>query len=80
MARIEGLRDEDAGFLKRFVFRTAKAQLGDVPAPLRVMARNGAVMWGAALFQLGFDRAKRVDSRLKTLVSLKAASMVGCLF
>ena len=80
MSRIDGVSDQEAGFVRRNVFKTAAKQLGAVPEPLRVMAKSGGTMWAAGLFQLCFDRAKTVDPKLKTLASLKAASMIGCLF
>ncbi len=80
MARIEGIDDDRAGLAQRFVFRQAARRTGAVPEPLRLMARSAGTMWGAGLFQLGFDRARRVEPRLKTLACLKAASMIGCVF
>ena len=44
------------------------------------MARSGGTMWGAGLFQTAFERADRVDRKLKTLACLKAASLIGCVF
>jgi hypothetical protein len=80
MARIDGLEDEQATFMQRFVFRTAARQSGAVPNPLRIMARSPAVMWAASLFQIGFDRARTLQPRHKDLACLKAASMIGCVF
>ena len=80
MARIKGTSDREASFFQRFIFRTAAKQAGAVPEPLRIMAKSGGVMLGAGLFQTGFDRAKSVEPKLKFLASLKAASMIGCLF
>lgn len=80
MARIEGVSNEAASFLQRFIFRTAAKQTGAVPDPLRIMARSNGLMWGAGLFQTGFDRAQTIEPKIKDLVSLKAASMIGCLF
>ena len=80
MARIKGIQDDEAGFIQRFVFRTAAKQAGAVPDPLRIMARSSGTMWAAGGFQIGFDRAKRVEPKLKFLASLKAASMIGCVF
>jgi hypothetical protein len=80
MSRVNGVQDDEASFMQRFVFRTAAKQVGAVAEPLRVMAKSGGVMWGAGLFQVSFDRAKTVDAKLKTLASLKASSMIGCLF
>jgi hypothetical protein len=80
MSRIKGLQDDEAGFVQRNVFRMAGKQLGAVPEPLRVMAKSGGVLWAAGAFQICFDRAKSVEPKIKVLASLKAASMVGCLF
>ena len=80
MSRIDGLADEDASFLQKRVFAAAAKQAGAVPEPLRVMAKSSATMWGAGLFQVGFDRARSVPAKLKTLACLKAASMIGCVF
>lgn len=80
MARIDGVRDEEASFVQRRVFGVAAKQAGAVPDPLRIMAKSSGTMWGAGLFQMGFDRAQSVPARLKTLACLKVASMVGCVF
>lgn len=80
MARVEGIQDEQASLLQRFVFRTAARQTGAVPEPLRIMAHSGATMWAAGFFQTGFERARSVEPGLKTLACLKAASMIGCVF
>ena len=80
MARIEGIEDRDAGFLTKRVFAAAAKQAGAVPAPLRIMAKSTATMWGAGLLETSLDRAKAMPARLKTLACLKAASMIGCVF
>lgn len=80
MARIDGIRDDEASFLRRAIFRIAARQAGAVPEPLRIMARSGGTMFAAGSFQLAFDRASSVEPGLKTLAGLKAASMIGCVF
>jgi hypothetical protein len=80
MSRIEGLKDSEAGFIVGRIFKAAGKMRGAIPEPLRLMARNGGVLWAAVGFELGFGRAKSLDDKIKSLVSLKAASMVGCLF
>ncbi len=80
MARIDGLSDEEVGFITRRVFGVAGTQLGGVPDPLRIMARSGSTMWASGLFQLVFDRAHSVEPKLKILACLKAASLIGCVF
>ena len=80
MARIDGISDEEASFMTKRVFAAAAAQTGAVPDPLRIMAKSGGTMWGAGFFEIAIGRAKSVPERLKTLVCLKTASMVGCVF
>jgi len=80
MARIEGVSDREAKLMTRVVFRGAKGRVGKVTEPLRIMAKSPPIMWAAGLFELGLARGKSVDSRLKALASLKAASMIGCVF
>ncbi len=80
MPRIEGLQDKDAGFIFRRIFKAAGKVRGAVPEPLRLMARNRGVMWAAVGYELGIGRAKSLDGKIKSLASLKAASMIGCLF
>ena len=80
MARLEGIRDDEAGVVQRAVFRAARRRAGQVPEPLRIMARSAGVMWAAGGFELGLGRARAVDPALKDLASLKVASLVGCVF
>lgn len=80
MSRIEGLKDNEAGFIVRQVFKQAAKVAGAVPEPLRLMARNSGVISAAVGFELGFGRAKSLDDKIKQLATLKAASMVGCVF
>ncbi len=80
MARIEGISDDNASFIQKRVFGIAAKGIGEVPDPLRIMAHSSGTMWGAGLFQMGFDRATSIEARLKDLVCLKAASMIGCVF
>ena len=80
MTKRQGVTDQEAGLQQRLVFRGAKARRGAVPEPLRLMARSAGLMWAASFFELCFGRARRVDANLKSLASLKAAGLVGCVF
>ncbi len=80
MARITGVSDTDASLIKRGVFKGAKGKLGQVPEPLRIMAHSSGTLWADALFEIAIDRARALDTQLKTLASLKVASMIGCVF
>ena len=80
MTKRQGVTDQEAGLQQRLVFRGAKARRGAVPEPLRLMARSSGLMWAASFFELCFGRARRLDASLKSLASLKAAGLVGCVF
>lgn len=80
MARIRGISDEEASFFTRQVFRKAADPGGRVPDPLRLMAHSSPTMWSAGLFQTVFERAQRVEPKLKILACLRASSMIGCVF
>jgi AhpD family alkylhydroperoxidase len=58
----------------------ARRRVGRVPAPVGIMAHHRAVLAAAMGFELGLERARDVDVKLKELAVLKAASLVGCRF
>ena len=78
--RIEGVAQNKAGFLARLTYRFSRRRFGKVADPLKVMAHHHRVLFGASMFELAMDRAKRVEPRLKELAQIKAATLVGCPF
>lgn len=80
MARMNGVSDEQAGFLTGQVFRASKQRLGVIPDPLRIMAHSKPTMFAAGFFELAWGKATSVDPVLRDLCQLKVASMVGCVF
>lgn len=80
MARMKGVSDAEASLIKRCVFKGAKSKVGQVPEPLRIMAHSSGTLWANALFEISIDRARAMNTNLKSLASLKVASLVGCVF
>jgi hypothetical protein len=80
MARIEGVPAERAGLLVRFAYWFTRRSVGKVVEPLAIAAHHGAIFQGYSAYEFALTRAKKVPVRLKTLASLKAGSLVGCLF
>ncbi len=74
--RIIGI--QEGGPLLRLVFRKVKRDYGRVPDPLKVSARHPDVLRAYGAFEWSLDRARLVDSRLKDLAGLKAATVSGC--
>ncbi len=90
MARIEGVAQDQAGAIVsvvyRFVRRGTKKMTGRDAAhgngiePLEIWARRPKMMSGMGKFQGAVRKGTAVDDRLKYLVELKGAQMIGCEF
>lgn len=80
MARIEGVPENRAGLVARFIYRKARRRLGKVPTPVAVVAHHPNLPLGYGMFELAQQRSRLVNLRLKSLAQLKAATLIGCLF
>ncbi|SRR5581483_7186240 len=90
MARIQGVSREDAGpmvkLVYRFMRRGMKKLTGREPArgsgiePVEVWAHQPKMMSGMGKFQGAVRKGDSVDERVKNLVELKGAQMIGCEF
>lgn len=69
------------GFLRRLrvltgVMRRVRSQ--GTPELLRILRRRPALAMGVSSYELGLMASGKVEERLKSLASLKVASLVGC--
>jgi alkylhydroperoxidase family enzyme len=90
MARIQGVPQDQAGpilkLVYRFMRRGMKQMTGRAAAhgsgiePIEVWAREPKMMRGMGKFQQAVRKANGVDERIKKLVELKGAQMIGCEF
>jgi AhpD family alkylhydroperoxidase len=90
MARIQGVSKSKAGPMVRLVYRlgprmmkklTGRApQSGSGLEPMEVWAHQPKMMMGMGKFNQAVRKGKSVDERLKNLVELKGAQMIGCEF
>jgi AhpD family alkylhydroperoxidase len=91
VARIDGVPAADAGLKVKLVYwfmRKGMAKLtGRAPAtgrsgiePIEVWAHQPRLLSGMGKFQQAVRTAQTVDGRLKNLVELKGAQMIGCEF
>jgi alkylhydroperoxidase family enzyme len=88
MARIQGVPPDQAGpvvrLVYRFMRRGMKRMTGRAPArgdgiePLEIWAHQPKMMSGMGKFQQAVRKGDAVDERLKNLVELKGAQMIGC--
>ena len=78
--RIAGLEPKETPWTVRPIYFALRRLFGRILTPYTVLARRSAILW-AAVFQTGaFEGSKSVEGRLKRLVSLRAAQMIGCPF
>jgi 4-carboxymuconolactone decarboxylase len=90
MARIQGVSKSEAGPMVRLVYRlgprmmkklTGRApQTGSGMEPMEIWAHQPKMMVGMGTFNQAVRKGKSVDERLKNLVELKGAQMIGCEF
>jgi len=90
MARIQGVRQEQAGPIVKLVYRFMRkgmkkltgreAAHGSGIEPVELWAHQPKMMSGMGKFQQAVRKGSSVDERLKYLVELKGAQMIGCEF
>ena len=90
MARIPGVPREKAGPMVKLVYvfmgRGMKKMTGRAPArgsgiePVEIWAYQPKMLSGMGKFQQAVRKGHSVDERLKNLVELKGAQMIGCEF
>jgi alkylhydroperoxidase family enzyme len=90
MARIDGVPQDQAGpvvrIVYRFMRRGMKKLTGRDPSfgsgiePIEIWAHQPKMMSGMGRFQGAVRKGEAVDERLKYLVELKGAQMIGCEF
>jgi alkylhydroperoxidase family enzyme len=90
MARIQGVPQDQAGPIVKLVYRFMRRGLtkmtGRPPAhgsgiePVEIWAYQPKMMSGMGKFQGAVRKGNTVDERLKYLVELKGAQMIGCEF
>jgi AhpD family alkylhydroperoxidase len=90
MARINGVQQADAGLKVKLVYRLGprmmkkltgrEPQTGRGIEPMEIWAHQPKMMFGMGRFNQAVRKARTVDERLKNLIELKGAQMIGCEF
>lgn len=78
--RITGIDPNNAPESVKPVFQRSLDLFGRVITPNRVMAHRPEILLAAAKLGQAIGASTVVEARLKTLVSVRAAQMVGCPF
>jgi alkylhydroperoxidase family enzyme len=90
MARIKGVEQANAGLKIKLVYRLGpkmmkkltgrEPQRGSGIEPMEIWAHQPKMMFGMGKFNQAVRKGKSVDERLRNLVELKGAQMIGCEF
>jgi AhpD family alkylhydroperoxidase len=90
MARIEGVSKSQAGLVVKLVYRFGPGmvrkltgrdpQTGTGMEPFEIWAYQPKMMMGMGRFNQAVRKGKAVDERIKNLIELKGAQMIGCEF
>jgi len=84
MTRIQPIEPQRAGLFTRVVYWAAKRKVGKLTGasrlvePLKVNAHQPRLLFGYGQMELALDAMSTVSAHLKSLVSLKAATLIGC--
>jgi AhpD family alkylhydroperoxidase len=88
MARIQGVSKRNAGPMVRLIYRLGprmirkltgrEPQTGSGIEPMEIWAYQPKMMMGMGRFNQAVRKGKSVDERLRNLVELKGAQMIGC--
>ena len=88
MARIKGVSKREAGPMVKLVYRFGPKMMMKLTArephtgngiePMEIWAHQPKMMIGMGKFNQAVRKGRSVDERLKNLVELKGAQMIGC--
>jgi AhpD family alkylhydroperoxidase len=90
MARIQGVSKRNAGPMVKLIYRLGPRmmrkltgrdpQTGSGLEPMEIWAHQPKMMMGMGRFNQAVRKGKSVDERLRNLIELKGAQMIGCEF
>jgi hypothetical protein len=84
MARISGAPRDQGGLIRRLfvgiVYSLTRRKLGRVIMPIQVTAHHPRIFWGYLQMEQSQMGARLLDNRLKGMVELRVATLVGCPF
>src|SRR5437879_1983599 len=84
MARISGADPRKKGLLSgllvRLFYWLTKRKLGKVVMPVQITSHHPRILWGYGQMEQAFLGSRLVETSLKNLAQLRAATLIGCPF
>lgn len=78
--RVRGLERNETSWLIRWTYGVMKRRFGKVLTPYTVLAHRPVFALMSMFAMQASDGSKLVDPAVKSLVSLRAAQLIGCPF
>ena len=84
MARMKGIEPHEAGWFTRLVYWVVRRKMGKLTGqkrliePIKVTAHHPRLLRAMGQMEMGQEAARSVPASLKSLASIKAATLVGC--
>lgn len=78
VVRTKGVKDDEAGLFTKLIFWRTKRQYGHVLLSTRIRANDPKLLALAELMGIYTSARGTLSPKLKELVQLKVAAMVGC--
>jgi hypothetical protein len=86
MARMKGVEPGEAGWLTRLIYWVVRRKVGQITGherlvePIKITAHHPRLLKALGQMEAGQAAARSVPARLKSLASIKAATLIGCPF
>ena len=84
MARMKGIEPHEAGWFTRLIYwvvrRKVKKLTGQnrLSESIKILAHHPRLLKALGQMEMGQEAARSVPAHLKSLASIKAATLVGC--
>jgi 4-carboxymuconolactone decarboxylase len=86
MARMKGVEPHEAGWFTRLVYWLVRRKMRKLTGqdrliePIKIMAHHPRLLRALGQMEMGQESAHSVAVQLKSLASIKAATLIGCPF
>ena len=84
MTRMQGVESHQAGLFIRLMYWLVQRKIGQITGkkklidPIKIAAHHPRLLKALGQMEMGHEAARAVSATLKSLASIKAATLVGC--
>jgi len=84
MARLIGIEPNEASWFTRLVYWFVRRKVGQMAGqsrlvePIKITAHHPRLLRALGQMEMGQEAARTIDSKIKYLAQIKAATLIGC--